>query len=188
MNQKTQETVHLAILQDGHAISIEMFASAEAESFEERLSGAIPLHCTGVGKALLAFQPSREVLNHVAQTSGFRRFTQNTITSITGLRKELERVREQGYAVDLGEVDENVRCVAARCLTAPVKCLRLSESPGLPRASRLRACRRLPASFTPPANRFLIALDTGGKNWGMGSRYLPAKPGGFTTRAPQKSV
>ena len=71
----------------------------------------MPLHCTGVGKILLAYG-SGNLLNRVARTSGFPRFTPQTITSLANLKKELEGIREQGYAVDQEEAVEGLRCVA----------------------------------------------------------------------------
>jgi len=111
LNQQTQETVHLAILQETQAISIEKFGGPQPMGLDARLGGAMPLHCTGVGKTLLAYG-SGNLLNRVARTSGFPRFTSQTITSLANLKKELERVREQGYAVDQEEAVEGLRCVA----------------------------------------------------------------------------
>jgi len=111
LNQQTQETVRLAILQDARAICIEKFGSAQPVGLDERLGGAMPLHCTGVGKTLLAYQRG-DLLSQVARTLGFPRFTPHTITNLASLRKELERIREQGYALDQGEAVEDLRCVA----------------------------------------------------------------------------
>jgi DNA-binding IclR family transcriptional regulator len=78
---------------------------------DARLGGVMPLHCTGVGKALLAYQ-SGAFLNQVARTPGFPRFTPHTITRLANLKKELEQIREQGYALDQEEAVEGLRCVA----------------------------------------------------------------------------
>ena len=111
LNQQTKEAVHLAILQETQAISIEKFGSPQPAGLDARLGGVMPLHCTGVGKTLLAYG-SGNLLNRVARTSGFPRFTPQTITSLANLKKELERIREQGYAVDQEEAFEGLRCVA----------------------------------------------------------------------------
>jgi IclR family acetate operon transcriptional repressor len=111
LNQQTKETVHLAILQETRAISIEKFGSPQPVGLDARLGGVMPLHCTGVGKTLLAYQ-SENLLNQVARTPGLPRFTPHTITSLANLRRELERIREQGYAVDQEEAVEGLRCVA----------------------------------------------------------------------------
>jgi len=72
----------------------------------------MPLHCTGVGKAMLAYQ-GEEMLARLSKSPGFERLTGHTITSLLQLKKELERIRERGYAVDNEEAVEGLRCVAA---------------------------------------------------------------------------
>jgi IclR family acetate operon transcriptional repressor len=111
LNQQTKETVHLAILQQTRAISIDKVESPQPVGLDARLGGEMPLHCTGVGKILLAYQ-SEDSLIQIARTRGFPRFTPHTITSLANLRKELEQIREQGYALDQEETVEGLRCVA----------------------------------------------------------------------------
>jgi DNA-binding IclR family transcriptional regulator len=111
LSLRTQETVHLAILQETRAISIEKFASFQSVGLDARLGGVMPLHCTGVGKTLLAYQ-GEDLLNQIVQSPGLTRMTAHTVTALPQLRKELERVREQGYAVDQGEAVEGLCCVA----------------------------------------------------------------------------
>jgi DNA-binding IclR family transcriptional regulator len=111
LHLETQETVHLAILQGTRAIAIEKYGSTEAMDLAVRLGEALPLHCTGVGKILLAYQ-GRQSLNQAARTLRFPRFTPNTITNRANLRRELEGIREQGYALDEEEAVEGLRCVA----------------------------------------------------------------------------
>jgi DNA-binding IclR family transcriptional regulator len=112
LNVKTQETVHLAILHEGRAISIERFASPHPVGLDAPLGNVMPLHCTGVGKSLLAYQ-SAEWLGQFAKSPGLERRTGHTITSLSQLKKELARIRERGYAVDNEETVEGLRCVAA---------------------------------------------------------------------------
>lgn len=107
LSQQTKEMVHLAILQETRALSIEKFGGPQPVG----LGAETPLHCTGVGKTLLAHQ-SENLLSQIASRTGFPRFTPQTITSPVHLRKELERIREQGYAVDEEEAVEGLRCVA----------------------------------------------------------------------------
>jgi IclR family acetate operon transcriptional repressor len=111
LNVRTQETVHLAILQEGRAISIEKFVSPQPVSLDARLGGVAPLHCTGVGKTLLAYQ-GEDLLNQIVVAPGLTRLTPHTITGLPQLRRELERIREQGYALDQEEAVEGLRCVA----------------------------------------------------------------------------
>ncbi len=111
LNQQTKETVHLAILQGTQAISIEKFDSPQPVGLDARLGGVVPLHCTGVGKTLLAYQGA-DLLERLAQPPGFARQTPHTLTGLAQIRKELQQIREQGYALDREEAVEGLRCVA----------------------------------------------------------------------------
>jgi DNA-binding IclR family transcriptional regulator len=112
LNLRTQETVHLAILQGWGTIFIEKFDSPQPVGLEARLGHVMPLHCTGVGKTLLAYH-GEDLLKQVVQSPGLTRLTTRTITGLPQLRKELERIRQQGYALDQEEAVEGLRCVAA---------------------------------------------------------------------------
>ncbi len=111
LNQQTKETVHLAILQGTQAISIEKFDSPQPVGLDARLGGLMPLYCTGVGKTLLAYQGD-DFLEKLAQSPGFARLTPHTLTGLPEVRKELEQIREQGFALDQEEAVEGLRCVA----------------------------------------------------------------------------
>lgn len=78
-----------------------------------RIQDAIqaPLHCTAVGKVMLAHLGPDEV-RHILRETGLPSLTPQTITGITELEAELDRVRERGYATDMEEWVEGIRCVA----------------------------------------------------------------------------
>ena len=111
LNQQTTQTVRLAILQQTRAICIDKFESPPPAALDARLGGVMPLHCSGAGKILLAYQ-GKGLLDQLARTQGFPRLTPHTITNPANLRKELEQIREQGYALDQEETVEGRRCVA----------------------------------------------------------------------------
>lgn len=111
LNLRTRETVHMAILQEKQAFSIEKFESPQPVGLDARLGRIMPLHCTGVGKALLAYSGDG-LLNQIAEPPGLAPMTPRTITGVAQLRKEMERIREQGYAVDQEEAVEGLSCVA----------------------------------------------------------------------------
>ncbi|MEM2567492.1 MAG: IclR family transcriptional regulator C-terminal domain-containing protein, partial [Candidatus Bathyarchaeia archaeon] len=71
----------------------------------------VPPHCTALGKVLLAYNP--EVLEELLTRGPLPALTPNTITDPHLLRKELERVRQQGYALDWEEFHEGNICIAA---------------------------------------------------------------------------
>src|SRR5581483_6749782 len=68
------------------------------------------LHCTAVGKVILAWETA-EFAERVLGKEAFIRHTGNTITSSRALRRELIRIQKSGYAVDDEEEELGVRCV-----------------------------------------------------------------------------
>ena len=72
---------------------------------------SFPLHCTAMGKVLLAFSDAATI-GKVTRRK-LRSFTPNTITDGKRLREELENVTQQGYAVDREEITRGLVCVAA---------------------------------------------------------------------------
>lgn len=75
-------------------------------------------HCTGVGKALLAQLPTIEVRAILGRT-GLPAQTDQTITDLELMLAELEKIRRDGYALDSGEQEVGVRCIAAAVPRAP---------------------------------------------------------------------
>ncbi len=80
-----------------------------------RPGGRVALHCSGVGKALLAWMSEREV-GRALERHGLPQVTDNTIRTPAALRAELERTRARGFAVDDEEHAVGLRCVAAAVL------------------------------------------------------------------------
>jgi IclR family acetate operon transcriptional repressor len=70
------------------------------------------VHCTAVGKAVLAGLPEA-VVDQIIDQRGLRRFTAKTLTTAAELKSELREIRHRGYAIDDEENEEGVRCVGA---------------------------------------------------------------------------
>lgn len=81
----------------------------------------VPLHATGVGKALLAAMPP-EVVDALVARAGMPAHTPATLTDPARLRDELAASRRRGWALDEGEQEVGVRCVAASVPGAPTPC------------------------------------------------------------------
>ncbi len=73
---------------------------------------AAPAHCTGVGKAILAFQAS-DMLSQLAALGALVRYTDTTITDPVRLAVHLAETRDRGCSVDDGEHQPGLRCVGA---------------------------------------------------------------------------
>lgn len=71
-----------------------------------------PMYCTSLGKAILAYS-DEETCQQVISRMKFRKKTENTILSREAFLEELERVKEQGYALDAREMEDHMECVGA---------------------------------------------------------------------------
>jgi DNA-binding IclR family transcriptional regulator len=111
----TGERVFVVVEERGLGVYIYQTSGANAVGLDARVGTRLPLHCTAVGKALLATLPSDRV-DQIVETRGLSKVNQNTITDRTTLEDELETIRNRGYAIDYGERHETVRCVAAPVL------------------------------------------------------------------------
>lgn len=109
---ETGETANLAIIDRGEVIFISQVETHEPirAFFRPGTRGAV--HCSGIGKALLAHAPSVQVAQIVAQ-QGLERFTPRTITDPETLGAELADTRQRGWAVDDEERTAGMRCIAA---------------------------------------------------------------------------
>lgn len=113
LQKKTGETVHLATLNDGEVVYLDKIESTRALRvvMSSRTGQRAPLYCTGIGKVFLAAM-SGEELDGFFQTADLTRYTENTRVDRESLLAEIERVRENGYALDREEHEIGVFCVA----------------------------------------------------------------------------
>ncbi|PWH19938.1 MAG: IclR family transcriptional regulator [Ardenticatenia bacterium] len=113
LRDETKETVHLAVLDKMEVVYIEKLSGLCAvQVMSSRVGGRLPAYCTGLGKVLLAYSDPQRVRAHFEQT-GLVPYTAATIQKVDDLMAHLEEVRRQGYALDRGEHEAEVRCVAA---------------------------------------------------------------------------
>lgn len=112
LSEKTGECAHMAILADRRAFYIDQASPERGIGVDAPIGTLAPLHCTALGKALLAFQlPS--VRNELIQPMTFEPYTRRTIGGPDSLRDHLNRVRSTGIAFDDEEFSVGVRCMAA---------------------------------------------------------------------------
>lgn len=112
LSQQTGETAHLAILDGDEVCYVDKINGAQAVLMASRVGLRMPIHCTALGKALLAYRPRSEWRRYV-ETNGLPARTARTITCPDQFYAELENVRRQGYAWDQLENEDGIRCVAA---------------------------------------------------------------------------
>jgi len=113
--ERIKETVHLVILDQYEALYIDKVESKEKPGGLQMVSQIglrVPVHCSSVGKVLLAHISENEVDGIIRQKNLVRR-TKNTITDPGSLKAHLKMVRSQGFAIDDEENEEGIRCVGA---------------------------------------------------------------------------
>lgn len=111
LSQSLGLTAHLGILDGTNVIVIQKSEPDRLIKMSCQVGGFLPAHCTSQGKTLLAFSP-QETVQKVIDTNGLKRYTPHTICTTEGLMAELEAVRLRGYAIDNGEHEKNIRCLA----------------------------------------------------------------------------
>lgn len=112
LNNLLGEMVQLATEDKGEVLYLEKVDSTHMMRIVSETGSRLPMHCTGLGKALLAYKSTAEV-KWILSRHGMRAMTSRTITSQAQLEKELAKIRRQGYAMDDREIMDGLRCVAA---------------------------------------------------------------------------
>lgn len=112
LNEQTGHTIHLAVRQGDEAVYVDKLDGRRAYQMRSRIGLSIPLHCTAIGKAVLAALPDEDVLE-IARRTGLPRRTQHTITESDELLRHLRTVRRLGFAIDDQENELHTRCIGA---------------------------------------------------------------------------
>lgn len=105
------ESANLAMLDGTQVVYVAQEPGRHAMRMFTEVGRRVSPHCTAVGKALLALMPAEQAQDRLRHTVMTAR-TDNTIVDPAAFAEELERVRETGYALDEGEQELGVRCVA----------------------------------------------------------------------------
>lgn len=112
----THETVHLGVREASEVMYIAKIGGHRQAAAPSRVGGRLPLHCTAIGKVLLAHAPDELVDTYLAGT--LQRRTPRTVTAPGLLRQQLEQIRETGLAFEFEESAVGIVCVAAPVLDA----------------------------------------------------------------------
>ena len=105
------ETTNMAMLEGDACVYIAQVPSPHSMRMFTEVGRVVPLHSTGVGKAMLATLPDEQVRAMLNRT-GMPAITEHTITRPDAMLEALARARTEGYAIDDGEQELGVRCVA----------------------------------------------------------------------------
>lgn len=112
LNSRLNEMVQLATDDKGEVLYLEKVDSTHIMRIVSDIGTRLPMHCSGLGKVLLAAKTPAEV-RWILNKKGMLRMTSHTITNLADMNRELEQVRQQGYAIDDREIMDSLRCVAA---------------------------------------------------------------------------
>lgn len=117
LQEFTNEIIYLTSHINGQVLYLEgIYPSRRMANYS--ISGkTLPMHCTGCGKAMLAYLPLDEQ-RQVIQKYGLQRFTDYTITDELKLYDELEEIRKRGYSIDFQEESLGVKCIALPILNS----------------------------------------------------------------------
>lgn len=108
------ETVNLGHLQHDRVVYIEVVPSEYALRLSERPGASVEAYCTALGRSILAFS-APGVAESILGKRSLPRLTPLTVVEPALILEELERIREQGYAVEREE-----GALHATCLGAPI--------------------------------------------------------------------
>lgn len=106
------ETANLAVLDQNGAVYLTQIECDQMMRAFARPGARVPLHCSGVGKALLSALPAAEA-ESIIKAAGQPRLTEHTLVRPEALRADLDATRRRGFAIDDGEHAIGLRCVAA---------------------------------------------------------------------------
>lgn len=112
LENKTNEVIHLVVYDQGEVVYIEKLEGNETLRTHSKVGKRAPMHCTSVGKAILAHLPEKDVLT-IMERKGMPFHTAHTFTKIEVLLEELNQVRNRGYSLDLEENEYGITCIAA---------------------------------------------------------------------------
>lgn len=112
LRDELNETVQLTILDGEEILYVDGCESTRQLRTFFQFGDRAPLHCTALGKAILANLPADEIERRLRRRT-LKAYTSETLTDPQALRRELERTAARGYSVDDMEHEEGVRCVGA---------------------------------------------------------------------------
>ena len=109
--ERTGSTCHLVVREGFDVVYVDKKENTAVVRMASRIGHRLPLSCTAVGKAMMAASPPE--LTDAVITAGLPSMTTKTLVDPGALRADLKMTRRRGYAIDDGENEPEVRCVAA---------------------------------------------------------------------------
>lgn len=111
LTEKTGESSHIAILEGKEVIYLQKIESEYAARTTTHIGRRNPVHCTGSGQAILAFE-NEEVIQQLL-SKPLQLFTNKTITDANKLRNRLTEIKQLGYVVNNQEFEKKIIAIGA---------------------------------------------------------------------------
>jgi IclR family transcriptional regulator, KDG regulon repressor len=113
LRDQTAEATSLAVLSEGEVLFLARAAAPGVLSVDHGVGTRMPVHCSALGKVLLATADDEALLDQAIARRGMARFTPRTITDRDDLIRHLGQVAARGWALDDEEFTSGLRCLAA---------------------------------------------------------------------------
>lgn len=110
LSERTGELAMLAVEENGDVVCLDVAKGENAIRHETHAGRRMPLHCTSIGKAILAFLPE-DTREAILSEQELTEHTSFTITDMDELHVELQEIRDRGYAYDEQEYHRGLKCV-----------------------------------------------------------------------------
>ena len=111
LSARINESVHFCAFNNNSVYVMDQVRSNKNYALSATVGMIEPIHCSSVGKCILAFRRP-DTIRALLENYTFTRYTDHTITTQEALLADLERIRAQGYALDDEEMAPGVRCLA----------------------------------------------------------------------------
>ena len=107
ISNQTNLITYLAMLEGSQVVHSDKISSNNSDVTHRTFRMRLDAHCCALGKVMLAYRPENEI-SSIYKSYNFYPHTNNTIINTQNLKKELSKIRSQGYALNHGEAFENV--------------------------------------------------------------------------------
>ena len=111
LTDKVNEVTNLVVRQNENGLVLQQSRTSKMLDYVTAIGSIIPLYATSCGKVLLSELPE-PLLDSLFSIMDFKPYTANTIADRTALSRDLQLVRERGYATDIGESLESASCIS----------------------------------------------------------------------------
>lgn len=163
----TGHTIHFALRSGNEAVYVDKLEGDRSYAMRSRVGLSIQLHCTAIGKAILASLTPQEVRGFLDNTP-LTPMTRKTITDPDALLAHLDSVAARGYAVDDEENEEHTRCLGAVVLDyhgEPIGGISVSALAFDLDRAKVRACAPLLVAAARDASYALGLPATASASW-----------------------